>query len=60
MEKLINNYCTGVYEVVHPKWRVYKVKSYNISCNAEKLYGKDFASTLNQKQNLFFLQKALI
>jgi len=51
----INKTCTGVYEVAHPKWRVHKVKSYDIVCSTEELYGKDFVSTLNQKPRSVFL-----
>jgi uncharacterized protein YqjF (DUF2071 family) len=56
----INDSCTGVYEVQHPKWRIHKVKSYNIICTTKELYGEAFEETLHQSQNLFFLQKALI
>jgi len=51
----ISKTCTGVYEVVHPKWRVHKVKSYDVFCSIEQLYGKDFVSTLNQKPQSVFL-----
>jgi uncharacterized protein len=51
----IDKTCTGVYEVVHPKWRVHKVKTYDIVCSTERLYGKDFASILNQKPKSVFL-----
>lgn len=51
----INKSCTGVYEVQHPKWRIHKVKSYDIVCDAEKLYGNDFVLTLNQKPKSVFL-----
>jgi hypothetical protein len=44
-----------VYEVVHPKWRVHKVKSYDIVCSTERLYGKDFVPILNQKPKSVFL-----
>ena len=51
----VNNDCTGVYEVVHPKWNVHKVKSYDIKCDTEKLYGIDFVETLNAKPLSVFL-----
>lgn len=51
----VNESCTGVYEVQHPKWRVHPVKWYDIKCNAEKLYGKDFANALNQQPQSVFL-----
>ena len=51
----INNACTGVYEVIHPKWRVHKVKSYEIKCDAGKLYGDAFTETLEQTPDTVFL-----
>ena len=51
----INKQCTGVYEVIHPKWLIHKVKSYNIACNAKELYGAAFEETLNQKPQSVFL-----
>ena len=51
----LNKSCTGVYEVLHPKWMIHKVKSYDIVCNAKQLYGDDFASTLQQKPRSVFL-----
>jgi uncharacterized protein YqjF (DUF2071 family) len=51
----INKTCTGVYEVVHPKWRIHKVKSYDIVCSAEQLYGEAFEKILNQKPKSVFL-----
>ena len=51
----INDSCTGVYEVAHPKWRIYKVKSYDIVCNTKQLYGDAFFETLNRKPKSVFL-----
>jgi uncharacterized protein len=51
----VNETCTGVYEVQHPKWRVQKIKSYDIKCSTEKLYGKDFVEPLKQKPVSVFL-----
>lgn len=51
----VNQNCTGVYEVQHPKWRVHQVKSYDIQCSVRKLYGKDFEESLNQKPLSVFL-----
>lgn len=51
----INKTCTGVYEVAHPKWRIHKVKSYDIVCNIKELYGEAFEETLNQKPKSVFL-----
>ena len=51
----INKACTGVYEVIHPKWKMHKVKSYDIICNTKQLYGEAFEETLNHKPASVFL-----
>ncbi len=53
----INESCTGVYEVKHPKWNVHKVLSYDIKCNAKDLYGSEIGSVINQKPCSVFLAK---
>ena len=51
----INKQRTGVYEVVHPKWRIHKVNSYDIVCDTRQLYGATFEATLNQRPQSVFL-----
>jgi uncharacterized protein YqjF (DUF2071 family) len=34
---------TGLYRVEHPRWQIYPVRSYEISCDFEAMYGRDFA-----------------
>ena len=51
----INDYCSGAYEVKHPKWNVHKVISHEIFCDAERLYCAAFAETLQQKPSSVFL-----
>lgn len=51
----IRNTCTGVYQVAHPRWRVHKVKTYDINCDTEKLYGKEFTPFLHQAPSSVFL-----
>jgi hypothetical protein len=51
----VNDKCTGVYEVTHPKWRVHAVTEYDIKCSAGRLYGKDFETALEQKPKSVFL-----
>jgi uncharacterized protein YqjF (DUF2071 family) len=51
----VNNNCTGVYEVAHPKWRVHAVKSYDIKCSVEQLYGNDFVEAFAQTPTSVFL-----
>jgi uncharacterized protein YqjF (DUF2071 family) len=50
-----NKLTTGVYEVTHPKWKVHTVKNYEIRCDTEKLYGKDFVQALSQPPRSVFL-----
>jgi hypothetical protein len=33
---------TSEYEVEHPRWKVYPVRSYDISVDFEHVYGRDF------------------
>jgi hypothetical protein len=51
----INDTCTGQYEVTHPRWKVHAVKSFEMKCSTEQLYGRDFVSTLNQSPISVFL-----
>ena len=51
----VNENCTGVYEVAHPKWRVRAVKQYNVKCSVARLYGKEFAAALHEKPRSVFL-----
>jgi uncharacterized protein YqjF (DUF2071 family) len=51
----VSNTCTGVYEVKHPQWRIHKVKSFDINCSVEKLYGKNFVEALSVSPSSVFL-----
>jgi uncharacterized protein len=51
----IDQSCSGTYQVVHPKWNVHKVLSCSIKCDAEKLYGPQFAEVLSQNPASVFL-----
>jgi len=51
----LNNNCTGVYEVAHPKWKVHTVKQYDVQCDVARLYGSDFVRALNEKPRSVFL-----
>lgn len=51
----VNDRCTGVYEVAHPRWKVHKVLSHSIHCNAAYLYGPQFAEALQQPPSSVFL-----
>ena len=46
---------TFEYGVQHPSWLVHKVKSYNIECNFEKLYGTKFAFLDQAKPDTVFM-----
>ncbi len=52
-----NEKTTFEYGVQHPSWLVHKVKSYNIECNFEKLYGREFAFLDNAKPDTVFMAK---
>ncbi|NIJ54445.1 YqjF family protein [Dyadobacter arcticus] len=43
------------YAVQHPRWNVNDVTSYQIDCNFETMYGKDFAFLNNVKPDSVFL-----
>lgn len=44
------------YAVEHPRWQVYPVKSFELSCDVENLYGKDFVPFIkDQKPHSVFL-----
>jgi hypothetical protein len=51
----INQSCTGTYEVVHPKWKVHKIKSFDRLCNVPVLYGSAFKGALQGAPTSVFL-----
>jgi uncharacterized protein YqjF (DUF2071 family) len=51
----INTSCSGTYQVQHPKWKIHEVVHYDISCDAEVLYGPAFAEALKAKPLSVFL-----
>lgn len=51
----INQTCAGAYQVVHPRWNVHKVKSFEINCNTAVLYGPQFVEALEQAPTSVFL-----
>ncbi len=52
-----NALTTFEYAVQHPSWFVHKVKSYNIQCNFEKLYGSEFSFLDNAEPDTVFMAK---
>lgn len=57
----IDQTCSGQYEVKHPKWKVHDVKSYDIKCSVEELYGKQFVEPLKyQPQSVFLAEGSTI
>ncbi|HTA82261.1 MAG TPA: DUF2071 domain-containing protein [Bacteroidia bacterium] len=46
---------TTEYNVEHPSWRIHKVRHYDINCDFEKTYGKDFASLTTARPISVFL-----
>jgi len=51
----VNDNCTGVYQVAHPRWNIHAVKNYDIKCDAVQLYGKDFEDVMKQEPRSVFL-----
>ncbi len=51
----VNNKSTNEYEVTHPRWEMYPVKSYDIDINFEEVYGKNFAHLQKMKPSSVFL-----
>jgi uncharacterized protein len=43
------------YQVEHPPWRLWQTSSAELSCDAEKLYGPEFAPALNSPPRSAFL-----
>ena len=50
-----SNSTTFEYAVQHPSWLVHTVKKYNIVCDFEKLYGKQFAFLNENKPDTVFM-----
>lgn len=46
----LNATTTIEYQVVHPRWKVYPVKSYQLDCDIARLYGNDFAAAIEGKE----------
>ena len=53
----ISQTCTGTYQVVHPKWRVHAVKTYDIRCSIKQLYGEPFLEALSRQPRSVFLSE---
>ncbi len=54
----LNVKTTIEYSLEHPNWQVYPVTEYLLSCNIEKLYGKEFVPFIrNKKPVSVFLAK---
>ncbi|MDQ3277664.1 MAG: DUF2071 domain-containing protein [Bacteroidota bacterium] len=51
----VDQTCSGTYQVLHPRWGVHKVKAFSVHCNAEALYGPQFAQALAQPPSSVFL-----
>lgn len=51
----VSQSCTGVYQVAHPQWNIHAVKSFDVKCNTEVLYGPSFAAALSAPPASVFL-----
>ncbi len=45
----INDKVTSEYEVAHPRWQIYPIKSHEVNVDFEKVYGSDFAFLQKEK-----------
>lgn len=45
----INDRVTSEYEVAHPRWQIYPIKSHEVDVDFEKVYGSDFAFLQHEK-----------
>ncbi|MEL1242972.1 DUF2071 domain-containing protein [Flavobacterium sp. DGU11] len=45
----INDRVTSEYEVAHPRWQIYPIKSHEVNVDFEKVYGSDFAFLQHEK-----------
>ncbi|AKD57586.1 YqjF family protein [Spirosoma radiotolerans] len=46
---------TSEYEVVHPTWSIFPVNTYDVHCDIEQLYGRQFAPFFEQPPRSIFL-----
>jgi hypothetical protein len=54
----LNETTTIEYSVEHPRWKIYPVTGYSISCDIENLYGKEFVPFIdNIKPHSVFLAR---
>lgn len=51
----INPETTGEYQVAHPRWDLYRVNSYTVDCDFEKLYGSEFTFLSRQEPESVFI-----
>lgn len=51
----VNRDCAGTYQVAHPRWKVHRVLQYDVHCDTEVLYGRQFKEALSQKPSSVFL-----
>jgi uncharacterized protein YqjF (DUF2071 family) len=45
---------TVEYQVEHPRWRVWRARHAQLACDAQRLYGSDFARALSQQPSSAF------
>ena len=53
----VNNNKTNEYEVTHPRWVHYKLTSYSINVDFNKVYGKEFSFLNNLSPHSVILAK---
>ena len=50
-----NDATTFEYNVQHPAWKIFPVKSYLIDCDFKSLYGDSFSNLMEAKPNSVFV-----
>ncbi len=48
---------TYEYEIIHPRWEVFRVLDYTIDCDFEGIYGDEFSFLCNEKPASVFMSK---
>lgn len=51
---------TSEYEVVHTKWQIHKVLSYDLFCDAENMYGKKFKEYFSKPKSVFMADGSIV
>jgi uncharacterized protein YqjF (DUF2071 family) len=58
----LNQKTTIEYSIEHPRWMIYEVEKFELNCDVEKLYGKEFLPFINSsnKCSAFFARGSAV